>query len=602
MRLRGWMCVGSALLCFACGGNGDNPFADGGGVPDGGSVDGDVGDAPQFGGGDAEAGSGCTKCSGDLHSVLDCNDDHVIQTCSGNQGCGPGGCIDACASAAANKSSIGCDYYAIPADGWSNIPEFNAGTSDGSCFAAFVTNNWGAPMKVSLQFDGQTIDGTAHAYIPQGKGNNITYQAVPQTGIPPNQMAIVFLAQYGGAAAFKTLCPTSVSPAITSVDVGVHGTGLGHAVRLQTSVPAVVYDIYPYGGALSYTASATLLLPTTAWDTNYLAVTAWHGFGTGYSRPSNVSIVGTEDNTQVTISPTAAIVARTTGQYGTVAGTGKGVPHTYTLGQGQVLQFVQMEDLSGSPIQSDKPVGVWGGHYCMNIPDTAGACDAAHQEIPPVKALGHEYVAVAHRPRSNGDNPPWRILGAVDGTTLTYDPQVAGAPATLSSGQLVEFNATGPFTVKSQDDKHPFYLAGHMTGASAGGGGSLGDPETVNVIPPEEFLANYIFFTDPTYAETNLVVIRKKAQNGFSDVTLDCLGTLTGWQAVGGGGQYEYTRVDLQKGHQPVGNCDNGLHTMKSDTPFGITVWGFDTTVSYAYPAGASVKPINTVVVPPVPK
>jgi hypothetical protein len=29
---------------------------------------------------------------------------------------------------------------------------------------------------------------------------------------------------------------------------------------------------------------------------------------------------------------------------------------------------------------------------------------------------------------------------------------------------------------------------------------------------------------------------------------------------------------------------------------------GFDTTVSYAYPAGASVKPINTVEVPPVPE
>ena len=35
--------------------------------------------------------------------------------------------------------------------------------------------------------------------------------------------------------------------------------------------------------------------------------------------------------------------------------------------------------------------------------------------------------------------------------------------------------------------------------------------------------------------------------------------------------------------------------------PFGITVWGYDSASSYAYPAGASVKPINTVVVPPVP-
>lgn len=50
---------------------------------------------------------------------------------------------------------------------------------------------------------------------------------------------------------------------------------------------------------------------------------------------------------------------------------------------------------------------------------------------------------------------------------------------------------------------------------------------------------------------------------------------------------------------------------MKSDGTFGLTVWGWGSAasggfssqaVSYAYPAGASVKPINTVVVPATPK
>jgi hypothetical protein len=58
----------------------------------------------------------------------------------------------------------------------------------------------------------------------------------------------------------------------------------------------------------------------------------------------------------------------------------------------------------------------------------------------------------------------------------------------------------------------------------------------------------------------------------------------------------------------PVGTCNNGLHTITSTGAFGLTVWGwgteqttdFETTyVSYAYPAGASVQPINTVVVNP---
>jgi hypothetical protein len=137
-------------------------------------------------------------------------------------------------------------------------------------------------------------------------------------------------------------------------------------------------------------------------------------------------------------------------------------------------------------------------------------------------------------------------------------------------------------------------MAAHMTGGDAFEG--LGDPETVNIVPPTQYLDHYVFFTDPTYSETNIVVVRKKA--GAKDVNLDCVtGPLTGWQPVGS--RYEFTRVDLQHMLSKVNNCDNGRHVLTSGTPVGVTVWGFDQYASYAYPAGASVKPINTVVVPP---
>ena len=155
--------------------------------------------------------------------------------------------------------------------------------------------------------------------------------------------------------------------------------------------------------------------------------------------------------------------------------------------------------------------------------------------------------------------------------------------------------------MKSQDDSHPFYLAAHMTGGQVANG--LGDPETVNVAPPAQYLSKYIFFTDPTYSDTNLVLVQGKDSTGaYPPVNLDCIPSpLTGWQPVGTSG-YQFTRIDVQVAGAPVGGCDNGLHTLKSSAPFGITVWGFDQYVSYAYPAGASVRPINNVVVPPTPQ
>jgi hypothetical protein len=600
-------------LLAACGTTNGSPFAqfDGGTNVDASAIhDGGPRDAPSVSFGDASFGDaanvlGCTTCSSDLHDVLDCSTPaNVVLQCTGTQGCGANGqCIDACAAAALNKSSIGCDYYAIPADAWSDIPGAPAGSdnSDGSCFAAFVTNTWDAPLQVALEWDGMSIDATPYAYIPTGTGTNLTYQPIPSTGIPANQIAIVFMADYGPKGMFKSVCPSSVKAAITTQDVGVHGTGIGSAIHLTTSVPAVVYDIYPYGGASTYIASATLLLPTSAWDTNYIAVAAWNGIASD-DEPMDVEVVAMEDNTQVQILPTSAIVKAGTTVQGAMAGT----QATYTINKGQVLQFAQTGDLSGSPIQSNNPIGVWGGHYCMTIPDsTTAACDGAHQQIPPVKALGSQYVAIRYASRTSGEESvPWTLVGAVDGTQLTFEPSQAGAPTSLTVGQVAMFSAPGPFVVSSQDAMHPFYVSAHMTGGElATTVPGNGDPETVNVVPPAQFLNSYVFFTDPTYSYTDLVVVRGPVTGAtYADVTLDCMsGPLTGWQPIGTSA-FEFTRTDVQKGHKAVGTCDNGRHSITSTAPFGITVWGYDQYVSYAYPAGASIRPINSVVVPPTPR
>jgi hypothetical protein len=462
------------------------------------------------------------------------------------------------------------------------------------------------------------------ARLPSGSGQALTYAPLPNGQLPPGQIAILFLAQTGPAQIYKPACPPGITPALAQ-DPAPHGTMVGDAFHITATAPVVAYDIFPYGGGVSAITSATLLLPTTAWDTNYVAVDA---YGADQSQSEGswpfVDVVAAQDGTTVTLSPTAAIV----GGPG-VAATSQGKPATYSLSRGQVLHLTQAAELAGSPIQSNNPVGVLGGSRCFQVPASAPACDSAHQQIPPVKALGSEYVAARYRDRWQGqvESPPWRIVGAVDGTVLTYDPVAPpGAPATLSTGQVVDFESAGGFVVKSQDAQHPFFLASYMTGAALMDPSETdgrGDPEFVALVPPQQWLGSYVFFTDPTYPETNLVVARAKAADGtFADVSLDCAGTLTGWQTVGKG-DYQVTTVDLVTGNfYRVGNCDNGRHTIQSKGLFGLTVWGWGSAatggvvdptqtqagglysqyVSYGYPAGASVQAINQVVVPPVEK
>ncbi len=339
-------------------------------------------------------------------------------------------------------------------------------------------------------------------------------------------------AQSGPEQEYRPTCPGGVTPAI-STDPAPHATSIGSAFHITASAPVVAYDIFPYGGGVSAITSATLLLPTTAWDTNYVAVDAYPADSSGSdgSWPF-IDVISAQDGTTVTLAPKVAIVAGTG-----VAGAAQGQPATYSLSRGQVLHIAQPTELVGSPIQSNNPVGLIGGSRCFEVPESIQACDSAHQMIPPVKALGYQYVASRYRDRWQGqvEAPPWRIVGAVNGTTLTYDPAPpAGAPTSLTQGQVANFRSAGGFTVTSQDAQHPFYMA--------------------------------------------------------------ATGDFTG-----------------------VGGCANGRHVLQSAAPFGLTVWGWGSAVtggqidptqpqmgiysqyvSYGYPAGASVQPINTVVVPPV--
>jgi len=528
-------------------------------------------------------GGDCVTCSADLHSVITC-DGTVLETCPPDQGCSPGGgCVPACQSAAENKSTIGCDFISItPAI----IPE-----SRGSCFAVMVANTWTAPIGISATYGAQTIDGSAYTYIPQGTGPGITYQPLSGGMLQPGELGILFLSSYPSGDIFWVPCPV---PQALSMPTQVDTTGFGQSFRVETTAPVVAYDVYPWGGSPSFATSATLLLPTPTWGTNFVTADAWEANAFGYPF---TQIVAAEDNTTVTFVPVANVAGG-----GGIPAIPANTAGTLTLNAGQVAQLLQPERLAGSALQSDKPVSVWGGSSCMQIPTGTSFCDAAHQQLLPVQSLGSEYVVVRYPPRPGDDNnAPITMIGMVNGTTLTYDPMPSGAPATLDQGQVAIFYTTSPFSVRAQDDAHPFYVAAHMTGSQTGSG--IGDPEYVNIVPPAQYLPSYLFATDPTYRNTALVFSRKKDADGlFQDVTLDCLGTVTGWTPVGSGGAYEVAQLYIVQNGAPVGGCDNGVHTATSTVPFGLTSWGYDIDVSYAYPAGMALETINTVVVPPVPQ
>ena len=204
-------------------------------------------------------------CSSDLHTVVDC-DGNVITTCPPDQGCSGTSCVPACQSANDNKSNIGCDYFVVDPDVILD--------GAGACFAAFVANTWGTTVTLSVEWNGQTLDPSKFAYVPNGTGTTLKYTPLATGKLAPNQVAILFLNRHPGIPSFLQLdCPPGITPAITAVDTATHGTGSGTHSTPELRRSRV--DIFPH--AVWQRDDERDTPSHVVVDTNYVAVDAYGG-------------------------------------------------------------------------------------------------------------------------------------------------------------------------------------------------------------------------------------------------------------------------------------------------------------------------------------
>ncbi len=545
---------------------------------------------------------------------------------------------DACKTASDAHGYVGCDFRVLA--------PFAGGANAVPCFAVFLANaSTTASANVKVSVNGATFTNVASfARLPNGSRDVTTWPALPATGIPPKQVAVLFLfdaswsmSPYGDSLACPVRPPIGDGP---GVGVVREIAGRGNTFHLETDQPVTAYDIMPFGGAKGFAPSANLLLPTSAWGDNYVAVEPPYVPRHDTDPPSDsgwIAVVAKEDLTHVDVFSQQADLGSEKDQ----DGVDHGVKHTVVLSAGEYLKWQHYRrgsvgDATGTILSADKPIAVWGGDHAQNIRGADNAVaepwhdagvppdwccvDSWHGQIPPVSGLGFEYVAAPYPSRfldGHEESVRYRVVSVADGTALSFDPPIAGAPPSLDTAAFADFEARGAFRVKSQDDKHPFYVAQQMTYSSLGAptrddgdpawtypswsAPALGDPDQIAVLPPAQFLKSYAFFTDPTYATTSLVVTRVKGASGFSDVKVDCIGTITGWSPVGASGDYEIAHVDLTRKFASQSGCTSGAHTAESAGAFGIAVWGLDWWASYAYPAGGSVAKLNDVIVPAAP-
>ncbi|MCA9691454.1 MAG: IgGFc-binding protein [Nannocystaceae bacterium] len=495
---------------------------------------------------------GVTVCSGQ-EAYQTCNMDgtgyEAPVDCAFGELCQAGACVPACDVVAEANSSEGCEFWSI------DMP--NIGNQSGYVYAVAVGNPSTKYTVTVRVFDGN---------------NNGNEQLLVTEMVQPRQVKKIFLSgtHMGNVGYYPG-------------DVGFTGSDIayGRAFRLESNIPVVATQWNPIGGSDGYTGEASLLLPTHAMGEDYINL-SWH-YGGKNLLGSTMVIAATEDNTQVKIKPSVAVAAN-----GDVPAMS---PAAFTILNISAYDYIQInvpegQDLSGSIIETDKPVALFGGHKCAYVPDFPpyAFCDHLEEQILPLEAWGKKYVAARNPPRAN-ETMIWRIVGSVDGTTVNFTPSISiGSSVNIDEGEVIQFEEMQDFFI---DATEPVLVAGYMTGAQATPNDE-GDPYMVQMVPVEQFRTDYVFLNDESYADDYVKLIRPTG----AAVEVKCFGVVpeNRWTPVGNSG-YDVAVVDIHND----GNCDVGANEATSDEKFGIIVSGTAPAASYAYPGGLQLEKINPV-------
>ena len=318
-----------------------------------------------------------------------------------------------------------------------------------------------------------------------------------------------------------------------------------------------------------YSTDISYLLDTSALGNEYRIVGWEHAFGM-----LQFSLTALEDGTVATVTPASPL---STGQ---VAGESFNVE--LQKGQSVLYTSTSGNDLTGSLIVANKPLAVFSGAQCSNVPQGFTACDHLFTQLPPVQHWAREYIVAETANTGNAGNLV-RIIAHTDGTQIRLNGDTT---IVLNAGQFHEILSAGDLHIETS---HPVLVAQFLKGYSQTG---FGDPAFSFIAGIHQTLKDYVFTAPVNLASyeqnfLNLTVpdsaLNSLELNGASVDT-------SNFRSVPGTG-YSTGRVEIEP----------GVGRMTANQKFLVTISGFTRHDSYHtiiganYSAGASAPELAVV-------
>jgi hypothetical protein len=534
------------------------------------------------------AGKGCVSC---VPGTVFC-EGNTLRACGENgepggvagmcdakagMACSMGQCVPACQAAAEQPSNVGCEFWAVDLD--NEYSQFN--DAAGAPWGVVLSNAGEAPAEVIVE---------RNDALP---GQPLQLFTVMQATVAPGMLEQLTLPtrEVDGSKVGKSDGP---------------GTFLSsNAYRIKSTVPLVAYQFNPLKQTFSNDAS--LLIPKNGLGTQYRAL-GWPtanpiGFPglEGVPDHSFVTIIGVEDGTHVKVMAGGAMVPGNT-----TSAMNKGDIINVTLGPFDVLNLESSGipgDLSGTVVESDRPVAVFTGGergiapYDVEPPTYPGykvddlcCTDHLEEQLFPVTSLGRGFVVTRSPIRSTGgfkEADILRVLGVAATAQVTTNLPPPFDHFTVQPGQYKELWADRDFVMESSE---PVTIGQMLVSQNFCDYPKWGGDPSLTIFPPlEQHRTDYLFLVPGSWA-ANFVVLAvplggtEVPPQFFIDgaaLPPDCIAAPAGTIA---NVAYEARRCPISE----------GAHRITGTVPFGVTAYGYGPVGSYAFAGGADVKKIYT--------
>jgi hypothetical protein len=567
----------------------------------------------------------CNADGNGYSEVVECGADHKPEVCF------QGSCTDACTLAQSQSSYAGCEFYAADLDN-AAIDDMN--NASAQQYAVVVANPQRVPIEVRVEKNN----------APYGQA--LQTEEVDKKVVPPGDLEVFKLdrREVDGSSQF-------------GINDGTHSALTSNAYRIVSNYPIAAYQFNPLENVNVFSNDASLLLPVPALGADYSVVGWPQTIGNSdnpeqdFDRTSSkedlrafLTIIGVAKDTTLSVDLGSKVV-QMVGAPNIPAGK-PGDTFSVNIGPFDVVNLETQgfnADFTGTHLHASNPIAVFVGSEASDVPmfgtyATRQCCaDHLEEQLLPDRSAGTHFVVgrMPNRTRALNnaalpnaplgvaevDEPEWiRLVTTTSGRTrvhTTLDPP--DDDFTLESRGDVILRANRDFIIEADQPIHVLEaLASQgVTGIPRQYPG--GDPSIITIPPVDQFRRDYIFLTPDKYAFDFVTIVAPPDANIQLDgapLPAACAGTPADGVArsakdptpewvvhrcqlsfpevtngTGSGGLMGGSAPSVV--HVLLGEQHDGAHTVVSDQPVSIVVYGFDRFVSYAYVGGLNLNALN---------